>query len=55
MRSTGGKPLFDAANVGTARGVSVGDLPTGAYVARWVLRDVNGDTRTIRTHFVQEG
>jgi hypothetical protein len=54
-RSTGGKPLFRAANVGTARGASVRDLPTGTYVARWVLRDANGDTRTIRTHFVQEG
>jgi hypothetical protein len=53
--STGGRPVFRARNVGTARGVPVGPLPTGAYLARWVLTDANGDTRTIRTHFVQEG
>ncbi len=53
-RSAGGSPVFRAGNVGTAQGVGVRRLPTGAYLARWILTDANGDTRTIRTHFVQE-
>jgi hypothetical protein len=53
-RSTGGGPVFLARNVGTARGVRVARLPTGTYLARWLLSDANGDTRAIRTHFVQE-
>jgi hypothetical protein len=55
VRATGGSPVFRARDVGTARGVRVRPLSTGAYLARWVLTDANGDTRTIRTHFVQEG
>jgi len=43
--------VFGAANVDTARGVPVGGLAPGAYTARWVLRDRNGDTRTVTTRF----
>ena len=42
---------FSAANVDTARGVPVSGLAHGAYTARWVLRDRNGDTRTVTTRF----
>ncbi len=48
---SGGAVVFRAANVDTARGVQVSGLPPGAYVARWVLRDRNGDTRTVMTRF----
>jgi hypothetical protein len=54
VRAAGSSPVFRAGHVGTARGVRVHGLPTGTYLARWVLSDANGDTRTIRTHFVQE-
>jgi hypothetical protein len=45
--------VFRAANVGTARGARVPELPVGSYEARWVLRDANGDSRTIVTQFVE--
>ncbi len=46
--------VFHAGNVDTARGVTVRGLRRGAYVAHWVVRDANGDTRTVVTQFVQE-
>ncbi len=49
------RPLFHATNVDTASGVSVPALAPGQYVAHWVLRDANGDTRTVTTRFVDEG
>ncbi len=45
--------VFRAADVDTRRGVAVHRLRRGAYVARWVVRDVNGDTRTEKTDFVE--
>lgn len=45
---------FRAANVDTARGVAVPRLAPGPYLARWVLTDANGDTRTVQTRFVDE-
>ena len=45
--------VFRAANVGTARGARVPELPVGSYQAKWVLRDANGDSRTIVTQFVE--
>ena len=45
--------VFHAQNVDTTRGVTVRSLRRGAYVASWVLTDANGDTRTIRTEFVE--
>ncbi len=50
-----GAPAFEAANVDTTRGVAVSGLAPGPYRARWVLRDANGDTRTLDTQFVQAG
>jgi hypothetical protein len=46
--------VFHAANVDTPRGVNVPALDPGPYVARWVLRDAAGDTRTVTTRFVDE-
>lgn len=53
-RSTGGRPVFRARNVDTARGVAVPGLPPGAYRAAWVVIDSIGDTRTVQTAFVEE-
>jgi hypothetical protein len=33
----------------------VAGLPAGVYDAVWTIRDANGDTRTVRTWFVEEG
>ncbi len=46
--------VFRSGNVDTPSGVTVRSLAAGAYVATWALTDVNGDTRTMRTQFVQE-
>jgi hypothetical protein len=43
--------VFAARNVDTAAGVSVPALAPGSYTATWVLRDANGDTRTVVTRF----
>jgi hypothetical protein len=48
----GGRPVFRAANVNTATGVAAGPFPPGVYRARWVLHDLNGDTRTMRSRFI---
>jgi hypothetical protein len=45
--------LFHAADVDTARGVSVGALPAGTYTATWMLHDAAGDTRTLTTRFTE--
>jgi hypothetical protein len=47
--------VFHAGNVGTASGATVSGLDRGTYTATWVLRDANGDTRTIHTRFIQAG
>jgi hypothetical protein len=46
--------VFAASNVNTPGGVAVRALAPGGYVARWVLRDANGDTRTVTSRFVDE-
>lgn len=46
-------PVFRAGNVDTANGVSVKGLRSGAYTATWTLRDANGDTRTVKTRFIE--
>jgi hypothetical protein len=51
--TAGGRVVFHAANVNTPAGVSAGALPPGAYSAKWVLTDANGDTRTVLTRFVE--
>jgi hypothetical protein len=53
--SYGGPPVFAAENVNTAGGVGAGALATGTYIAKWVLTDANGDTRTVVTRFVEAG
>ncbi len=45
--------VFQARNVDTTRGLRVRSLQRGVYVASWVLKDANGDTRTVRTEFVE--
>jgi hypothetical protein len=52
-RAAGRQVLFRAANVNSAVGVAVPALAPGVYAARWVLTDANGDTRTVRTRFVE--
>jgi hypothetical protein len=37
-----------------ASGVSVRGLPRGVYTAVWTLTDLNGDTRTTQSPFVEE-
>ncbi|MGH3264842.1 MAG: hypothetical protein ACRDNS_22950, partial [Trebonia sp.] len=46
--------VFHADDVDTPRGVSVPALAPGGYVARWVLHDAAGDTRTVTTRFVDQ-
>jgi hypothetical protein len=45
--------VFSSRNVATASGVAVHALAPGVYAATWVLRDANGDTRTVHTRFVE--
>ncbi len=54
VRAGGHRAAFRAANVNRARGVAVAGLAPGAYTATWTLIDANGDTRTVRTQFVEE-
>jgi hypothetical protein len=54
IRAASKRPAFTAPNVDTAGGVDVPALAPGAYTARWVLRDTNGDTRTLTTRFADE-
>jgi hypothetical protein len=48
------RSVFSASNVNTFSGVPVSGLAKGVYVARWVVTDANGDTRTVKTRFVQQ-
>jgi hypothetical protein len=50
-----GAAVFRATNVDTSQGVRVPALAAGVYAARWVVRDANGDTRTVRTRFISAG
>jgi hypothetical protein len=54
-RAASRRPVFSASDVDTAAGVTVPALAPGSYTATWVLRDANGDTRTLTTRFVDEG
>jgi hypothetical protein len=44
--------VFHAANVDTTTGVVVGPLAVGVYNAKWIVRDRNGDARTITSRFI---
>ena len=46
-------PAFHSTNVDTASGAQVSGLAPGVYHAKWVVTDVNGDTRTYLTRFVE--
>lgn len=48
------RPVVSLANVATTRGTRVRALRPGLYHATWTLTDRNGDTRSLRTYFVQE-
>jgi hypothetical protein len=52
--SSGGRPVFSAADVDTTAGVGVAALRAGTYRCTWTLTDANGDTRTVTTRFVEE-
>ena len=54
-RAASRREVFHSSNVDTPRGVRVRALPPAAYVAKWVLHDAAGDTRTLTTRFVDEG
>lgn len=49
------QPVLRLGNVAVTQGVAMPGLVPGLYDARWVLTDANGDTRTIRTRFAEEG
>jgi hypothetical protein len=46
--------VFSSSNVAAPGGVAVPALAAGVYDARWVVHDVNGDTRAVKTIFVEE-
>ncbi len=48
------RALVHERDVEDRRGVGIRSLPRGAYVAKWVMTDANGDTRTIETQFAEE-
>jgi hypothetical protein len=50
---SGRRVVFRSANVDTARGTAVRALGRGLYAATWVVRDANGDTRTVVTRFAE--
>ncbi len=52
--AAGGKAVFTAANVDTASGAAVKGLKPGIYLATWTVRDANGDTRVVTTHFIEQ-
>jgi hypothetical protein len=49
-----GHTVFSSSNVAAPGGVAVPALAAGVYDARWVVHDVNGDTRTVKTILVEE-
>jgi hypothetical protein len=53
-RAASRRQVFHASNVDTRRGVHVHALAPGEYLAKWVLHDANGDTRTVMTRFDEE-
>ncbi len=55
ITNAAGRQVFGAANVATVAGVAVPALAAGVYSATWVVRDLNGDTRTVPTKFIEQG
>jgi hypothetical protein len=50
----GGGAVFTTPNVNSVNGTPVPALKPGSYSATWVITDVNGDTRTVTTRFVEQ-
>jgi hypothetical protein len=50
-----GAEVLHATNVATAAGTAVPTLGAGVYSAKWVVSDLNGDTRTVFTKFIKQG
>ena len=50
----GGGAVFTTPNVNSVNGTPVPALKPGSYIATWVITDVNGDTRTVMTRFVEQ-
>jgi hypothetical protein len=48
------KPLLTVLDVNTASGKPIKNLKPGTYEAIWIWHDFTGDSRTIRTSFVEE-
>ena len=47
-------PCSPTPNVNSVNGTSVPALKPGSYNATWVITDLNGDTRTVMTRFVEQ-
>ena len=52
-RAGSSKRVAGAANVDTARGVTIPALAPGNYTATWTVRNLNGDTRVVTTRFIE--
>ncbi len=52
--ASGGGAVFTTPNVNTIDGTPVPALAPGTYAATWKVTDLNGDTRTVSTRFVEE-
>jgi hypothetical protein len=52
--ASGGGSVFTTPNVNSVNGTPVPALKPGSYNATWVITDVNGDTRTVMTRFVEQ-
>lgn len=49
-----GGAVFTTPNVNSVNGTPVPALAPGSYAATWKVTDINGDTRTVATRFVEE-
>ena len=52
--ASGGGAVFTTPNVNSDNGTPVPALKPGSYNATWVITDLNGDTRTVMTRFVEQ-
>jgi hypothetical protein len=50
----GASSVFSNSNVDTSNGVNVPALSPGSYTATWTVRNVNGDTRTETSRFIEQ-
>jgi hypothetical protein len=52
--ASGGKSVAGSSNVNTPNGSPISGLKPGNYTATWVVRNPNGDTRTVTTRFIEQ-